>query len=376
MSKIPPFKLEEFWKTYEFSTPHLLCPSDAESWSCQEMINMADPETAILWDRLSLGYTESPGLPLLRKEIAKLYQNFTENNILTFAGAEEGIYCAMHALVAPNDHVIVVAPSYQSLGTLPQVLGAKVTWIPRKQEHNWQILPEQIQSAWRPETKLFVFTNPDNPTGQLLEEKARQTLVHLAQETDAWIFCDEVYSLLEIKPFSKPNPIAASYSKGISLNVMTKSFGLAGLRIGWLACQNRDFLEQANAIKMYTSICNSAPSEILALIALRAKKQILDRNQQILHHNLQLLQDMVKRHPQSLRWVFPQGGTVALMELLLPCSIDSFAKECAQKAGVLIMPGSVFDLAGNFFRVGFGRKNMGEALQHFEKFLDAYESVF
>ncbi len=315
-------------------------------------------------------------MPLLRKEIAKLYHNFTEENILTFAGAEEGIYCAMHSLVNPKDHVIVVSPAYQSLGTLPQVLGAEVSWIPRQYEHNWQILPEQIRSTWRPETKLFVFTNPDNPTGQLLDSRSRQVILDLAKKTDAWVFCDEVYSFLEISPFPNPKPIAESYQKGISLNVMTKSFGLAGLRIGWLACQNRDFLTTTNAIKMYTSICNSAPSEILALIALRAKKQILDRNQQILHSNLQLLHDMVKRHPQSLRWIPPQGGTVGLIELLLPCPIDVFGEECAKKAGVLIMPGSVFDLPGNFFRVGFGRKNMSEALQHFEEFLYTYESIF
>ena len=376
MNKLPPFKLEEFWKKYEFSVPHLLCPSDAESWSCKEIVQMADPETMELWNHLSLGYTESPGFPLLRQEIAKLYQQFTLENIITFAGAEEGIYCAMHALIEPKDHIIVVSPSYQSLGTLPEALDANVSWIQREQKHNWQILPEQIQSAWRPTTKLFVFTNPDNPTGQLLSSQSRKTLLQLAQETDSWIFCDEVYSLLGISPFPKAPPIAECYHKGISLNVMTKSFGLAGLRIGWLACQDKTFLETVNSIKLYTSICNSAPSEILALMALRAKEHVLVRNEEILTHNLQLLKEMVKRHQKSLRWIPPQGGTVALMELLLPCSIDVFTEECAQKAGVLIMPGSVFDLPGNFFRIGFGRKTMYEALVRFENFLSSYENLF
>jgi len=139
MSDIPPFKLEEFWKKHEFSAPYLLCPSDAESWHLKDILAMADPESKNLWDNLSLGYTESPGLPMLRKEIAKLYDSLEPDNIFTTAGAEEGIYCAMHALLAKNEHVIVVSPTYQSLETLPQMLRAEVTFIRLQAQNNWKL---------------------------------------------------------------------------------------------------------------------------------------------------------------------------------------------------------------------------------------------
>lgn len=201
-------------------------------------------------------------------------------------------------------------------------------------------------------------------------------MISLARKTGAYIFCDEVYRFLEIDESKRLPAIADAYEKGISLNVMTKSFGLAGLRIGWLASKDHELLQQANAYKMYTSICNSAPSEILALMALRAKDKILTRNREIIVHNLNLLDEFIKRHSNSIRWVRPESGTVAFLELLLPISIEEFTEQLVEKTGVLIMPASIFDFPGNFFRIGFGRKNMPDVLNRFEQFLITYENLY
>ncbi|MBA3815646.1 MAG: aminotransferase class I/II-fold pyridoxal phosphate-dependent enzyme [Parachlamydiaceae bacterium] len=376
MTNLPIFKLEEFWKKYEFSSPYLLCPSDAESWLLNDILSMADAESKSLWDHLSLGYTESPGLPLLRQEIAQLYNTLTADDIFTTAGAEEGIYCAMQSLISSGDHVIVVSPTYQSLETLPQILGADITFIQLQAAKGWKLSCEEIQSAWRPSTKLLTVVCPHNPTGILLEANVYEKMISLARTTGAHIFCDEVYRFLEIDESKRLPAIADAYEKGISLNVMTKSFGLSGLRIGWLASKDHDLLQKANSYKMYTSICNSAPSEILALIALRSKERILGRNREIVLKNVSILDEFVKRHPTSIRWVRPEGGTVAFLELLLPISIDDFTVQLVQETGVLIMPASVFDFSGNFFRIGMGRKNMPDILNRFEQFLVTYENLF
>ena len=376
MTDIPIFKLEEFWKKYEFSAPYLLCPSDAETWLLKDILAMADSESKSLWDNLSLGYTESPGLPILRKEIARLYDSLEVDHILTTAGAEEGIYYTMHSLISKEDHVIVVSPSYQSLETLPQVLGAEITFIHLQSANKWKLSFDQIQSAWRASTKLLILVCPHNPTGTLLEADVYEKMISLARKTGAYIFCDEVYRFLEIDESKRLPAIADGYEKGISLNVMTKSFGLAGLRIGWLASRDVDFLQKANSYKMYTSICNSAPSEILALIALRSKNRILKRNREIVLHNVELLDEFVKRHPKSIRWVRPESGTIAFLELLLPISIDQFTEQLVEKTGVLIMPATIFDCPGNFFRVGFGRSNMSDVLNRFEQFLITYENLY
>lgn len=376
MTNMPAFKLEEFWKTYEFSAPYLLCPSDTESWLLKDILSMADSESQQLWEDLTLSYTESPGLPLLRQEITQLYDSLDAEHILTTAGAEEGIYCAMHSLISQGDHVIVVSPSYQSLETLPQVLGAETTFIHLQFENKWKLSFDAIQSAWRPSTKLLLFVCPHNPTGALLEREVYEKMIALARTTGAYIFCDEVYRFLEIDESKRLPSLADSYEKGISLNVMTKSFGLAGLRIGWLAAKDKEFLQKANAYKMYTSICNSAPSEILALIALRAKDRILKRNREIILQNIAILDEFVDRHSNSIRWIRPESGTTAFLELLLPISVDQFTTQLVEETGVLIMPGSVYDFPGNFFRIGFGRRNMGSILNRFEQFLLSYENLY
>jgi aspartate/methionine/tyrosine aminotransferase len=370
--KIPPFKLEEFWKKYEFTAPYLLCCSDAESWKLSEILELADPETRMLWESLNLGYTESPGLPLLRKEIAKLYSHIDSEQVLTFAGAEEGIYCAMRTLIEPGDHVIVIDPCYQSLKTLPESFGGNVTGILLDPEKGWWLSLEDLEKAFRPNTKLLVLNYPHNPSGSVLDREVFDGLIKLARKHGTYVFCDEVYRYLEIDEKDQLPSIADAYEKGITLNVMTKAFGLAGLRIGWLATQATKFIQEVGSYKLYTSICNSAPSEILALIALRAKDKILKRNREIMLNNLEILDSFMKRYQKLLSWDRPQSGTMAVIKLLLPVSIEKFTEELVEKSGVLIMPGPVFDLAGNFFRIGFGKKNMREVLNHFEQFLKNY----
>ena len=370
--QLPTFELEEFMKKYEFSTPYMLCSSEAEQWSLKEILELADGEFKALWDNLMLSYTESPGLPLLRQEIARLYTTLDESGVVTFAGAEEGIYCSLRTLIEPGDHVITLSPCYQSLRSLPEAFGAEVTHIPLEAKNGWQLELRALEQAFRPETKLLLLNYPHNPTGTVLKPEVFEGMIKLARERGAYIFCDEVYRYMEIEESDRLPSIADAYEKGIALNVMTKSFGLAGLRIGWLASQESSFLQKAASYKLYTSICNSATSEILALIALRAKEKLLQRNRQIVQENLSLLHAFMQRHKNILAWTPPQSGTVTLMELLMPVPIEKFTEQLVEAMGVLIMPGTIFALPGNFFRVGFGKRSMNEALMRFEQFLQGY----
>lgn len=364
--QLPAFKLEEFWKKYEFSSPYQLCPSDVETWALKDILEFADPETNYLWNHLQLGYTESPGLPLLRKEIAKLYPSLNAENIITLAGAEEGIYCAMHTLVQPGDHVIVIAPCYQSLETLPKAIGAKVTKVFLDPKKGWKMNLDELEEAFRISPKLLIMNIPHNPTGALFNKQEFASILHLAKRCDCYIFSDEVYRFLEIDEAERLPSIADVYEKGISLNVMTKSFGLAGLRIGWLASKDAKFLQAANAYKLYTSICNSAPSEILALIALRAKGPILMRNRKIMLDNLAILDQFFDRHSASFSWIRPKSGPIGFFQMQSKIAPEQFVDDLVKKSGVLIMPGTVFDYPGNYYRIGFGRKDMPDVLKRFE----------
>jgi aspartate/methionine/tyrosine aminotransferase len=369
--QLAPFKLEEFWKKYEFTAPYLLCPSDTESWQLSEILDLADLQAKKLWDNLNLAYTEPSGLPVLREALADLYASINSNQIITFTGAEEGIYCTLRTLLSSRDHVIVIAPCYQSLQSLPQAIGADVSTVNLTYENQWKLEIDAIREAIRSNTKMILINYPHNPTGTLLSKENYEALIRLAREYNLYIFSDEVYRYLEIDEQQRLPSVADTYERGIALNVMSKAFGLAGLRVGWIACPEVSVIEEIGSYKLYTTICNSAHAEILALMALRAKDYILTRNRAILLKNIELLDRFFERQSHRVAWVRPQCGTVAYPKLLLPMAIEAFVERSVSEAGVLIMPESVFETQGNFFRIGFGRKNMPEVLQRFEAFLNS-----
>ncbi|MBS0604590.1 MAG: aminotransferase class I/II-fold pyridoxal phosphate-dependent enzyme [Verrucomicrobia bacterium] len=369
MNPLPLFKLEDYLSQWEFKAPHLLCCSDAQTVSMKELLLMADPEGKNLWDNLHLNYTEVKGLPALRDEIASLYSELKADDIQMFAGAEEGIYCTMRAMLSPEDHVIALVPAYQSLVDLPRAIGAEVTTIALKAEHNWKLDMDLFAKAFRPNTKLVVINFPHNPTGTILDKSSLKTMIDLCRKSGAYLFSDEVYRLMELDEKDRLPSIADLYEKGLSLSVMSKAFGMAGLRIGWIACRDRKMLAKIAEYKHYASICNSAPSEILALIALRAKDKILSRVHQIMRSNIQMLDAFFATHADLLRWVRPLGGCIGFPELLAKEPVDRFCQRLVEKKGVLLMPATIYDTPGNFFRIGFGRANMPQALDKLSEFI-------
>lgn len=377
MSNIKIFKLEDYLAKYEFSAPYLLCCSDVETVGMQEIIDMADEDSRNLWNNLRLGYTEVSGMPALREEIVKsLYPSLTAENILCFAGAEEGIFCALNTICGKDDHVIVLTPCYQSLSEIPLSRGSDVTMVPLRPENQWRIDLEEIQSKIKANTKLVIINFPHNPTGQVLHPDELSGLVDLCRKYDLYLFSDEVYRLLSGEPdVSWALPAAEVYEKAFSLGVMSKAFGMAGLRIGWIASQDKNLLKKFEQLKHYTSICNSGPSEVLTLISLRNKEKILARNNQIVRDNLALLDKFMLDYKDLFEWVRPSGGCIGFVKYKGSMPIEEFTDKLVSKTGVLLIPASVLEYSKNYFRIGFGRKNMPEALEHFKNFLNSFESL-
>lgn len=364
------FKLEEYLAKYEFSAPHLLCCSDAESWSMHEIISMASENDLKLWNDLKLNYTEDQGLPELRETIAKLdFPNLDKNNILCFAGAEEGIFCALSAVLSKDDHAIVLTPCYQSLSEVPKFRGAEVTEIELLEKNNWQIDIEAIKNAIKQNTKILIINFPHNPTGQIISPDEQKELVTLLHKHDLWLFSDEVYRLIGKPTDGWAETAANTYEKAISLGVMSKAYGMPGLRIGWIASQNKEILDKARKIKHYTTICNSSPAEIISLIALNNRDQILSRNNQIIESNIKLLDNFFEKNQSTFSWIRPQGGCVGFVNYLGKNHIDDFCNELVAKQGVLLLPASAYSYNSQHFRVGFGRKNMPIALEKLEQFI-------
>jgi aspartate/methionine/tyrosine aminotransferase len=366
--QLSPFKLERYFARYEFSAKYLLCSSDCESLSVGDLLAFesgAEHGLKHHW----LGYTESLGAPSLRQEIARIYTSITPEQILVHSGAEESIFLFMHAAIQPGDHIIAHWPCYQSLFEVARSIGAEVSFWEARPENGWALDLDELEGLLRPNTRVIVVNTPHNPTGWLMPREDFDRLNRLALERGIFLFSDEVYRELEHDPADRLPAACDVNPSALSLGVMSKTYGLAGLRIGWIATQNEDLRRKIAALKDYTTICNSAPSEFLAELALRHREQLAARNLGIIQANLSLLDGFLARHADLFTWVRPKAGPIAFPKLLKG-DIDSFCDELVHESGVLLLPGTIYDHPGNHFRVGFARKNMPEALERLEEYLN------
>jgi aspartate/methionine/tyrosine aminotransferase len=359
---IAPFKLERYFAKHEFSAAHLLSPSDCESLSLAELLQLADAGGKALWERLSLGYTESAGHPALRTEVARLYSSMPPRNVL-IAAPEEAIFLATNTLLEPGDRVVAVAPAYQSLHEIPRAIGCELTpWQLEPGPKGWRLDLDRLADTLTDRTRMLILNFPHNPTGFLPTRDELRLILDLAAARGIHVFSDEMYRLLEHDPAARLPSVCDLYERGIALSGLSKTFGLPGLRIGWLVTADTRALDRCLALKDYTTICSSAPSEILAILALRAKQTILARNLAIVRRNLQLARELFAAHKDLLEWIPPRGGSTAFPRWLADAPVERFCERMLESHDVMIVPGSLFDSPGNHFRIGLGRRSFPDAL--------------
>ncbi len=365
--RIADFALERYFARWEFSVEHLLCASDVQGYPMGELLALADDETRALWDGLTLGYAESSGHPLLRREVAALYDGLAPDDVLVFAGAEEGIFCLINVLMGTGDHAVVTWPGYQSLYEIARATGADVTLHELREDAGWALDLDLLRRQVTPATRLIVVNAPHNPTGMLPDRSTFDDLVAIAEDAGAYLLMDEVYRYLEFEEGDRLPAVADVTARGVSLGVMSKSFAMAGLRVGWLATRDRGLLERCAAFKDYTTICASAPSEILAIIGLRARDTVLERSRRIVVANIERLDVFFDEWADRFIWVRPRAGSIGFPRLTVPgVGIDDWAAGLVESEGVLLLPGSQFGFGGNHFRLGFGRTDLPEALERLE----------
>jgi aspartate/methionine/tyrosine aminotransferase len=366
--KIAPFALERYFSDREFSVPYLLSSSDSESMTLGDLLAF-EPGAADELGRLWLGYTEYNGHPLLRERIAELYDGVGPEHIMVHSGAQEAIHNFMLATLEPGDHAIVHFPGYQSLYSVAEAIGCDVTRWPGDWRRGWELDVEFLEANLRPSTRLVVINCPHNPTGYTLPRAAFDRVIELSQKHGFILFSDEVYRLAEYQPEDRLPAAASVDERAVSLGVMSKSFGLAGLRIGWVATRNRDVFDKMAARKDYTTICNAAPSEFLASLALRHRDRILRRNVDIITANLELARAFFDRHDARFEWLEPRAGPIAFPRVR-EGSADELCRQLEEHAGVLLLPGSIYDATyAAHFRVGLGRSNFAQGLARLEAHL-------
>lgn len=355
------------------ATIHHLSPSECETMRLGDLLSLADDESRERWDALTLGYTDPAGAAWLREDIARAYPTLAADQVVSFAGAQEALYAAVHALVSPGDHAIVVLPGYQSMESL--LLGCcDVSGVALDAAAGWSLDLEQVAALVRSNTRVLVISFPNNPTGKHLDAASYTALIALCERHGIWLLSDEVYRLTERNPARRLLQAAEAYERGISLGAMSKAYGLPGLRLGWVACRNATFVARLATMRQYLSTCNAGPVEVLASIALRAAPTILARNRAITDANLVLLLSFLCRHYSLFECDPPEGGMVCYPRYKGDDGVEYFVARAAAQASVLLLPSSVFrsdllPLPSDRLRIGFGRTSFAAGLEVLDAFV-------
>ncbi|MFK8185984.1 MAG: aminotransferase class I/II-fold pyridoxal phosphate-dependent enzyme [Phormidesmis sp.] len=366
MLTLPDFRLETHFSKWEFKAKYHMTASDAESFSLRELLAMADPEDRAQFEEMSLGYTTTFGAPDLREAIASMYSQRQAAEILCFAGASEGIFAANMVILDKNSHAIVVTPNYQSHETLPVTI-CEATGIPLDPHDGWSLDIDRVADAIQPNTKLVTINFPHNPTGTILPLDRYHALIALCQKHGIYILHDEIFHGLGPTATNHLPFVADLYERGLSLNVMSKAFGLPGLRIGWIACADPEILSKMERLKHYLSIYNSGPSERLAKIALNVRDHLLARNCAIVDENLLKWEAFFARHPDLFDWYQPHGSCTAFPRYKGPDGVEEFTRSLVEESGVLLLPSTIYqselgETPTDRFRIGLGRKDLDEGL--------------
>lgn len=366
--KLNDFKLEVFFGKHEFSAPYLLTQSDCASMSVKELLALepgSEEEFLNGW----LGYTEVPGSPELRQIISSLYQNINMNQVIVHVGAQEPIFNFLNVCLDEGDHMISQFPIYQSLYEVGNAIGCEVSkWSLKQSDNGWSIDIDELERLIRPNTRLICLNSPNNPTGYTFTEAEMCRIAEIARKHDLYVFCDEVYKGVELDGVKRPW-FADVYEKGISLGVMSKAYGLAGLRIGWIATRDQEILDKMIKMKHYTSICCSSTAEYLAVIALKHSDTILDRNRKIVEKNLEIADRFFRKYSALFTYNRPVAGPIAFHKMHIDMPIHEFCDKLVEEKGVLLLPANIYGYDGQYFRMGYGRSNFEDSLKIFEEYL-------
>ena len=371
--KISPFLTEHFYAQYEFNTPYQLCNSDCETLNVEELLKMAGVSLEEFGE-LSLGYTESLGNPILREQIAATYETVKPDEVIELGTPVEGIYLVAQAVLDPGDEVIVLSPAYDSLiNTFEHVVGVEKVhrWEFTPADDCWELDIAQLKQLITPRTKLLVVNFPHNPTGYLPSQTQLEDVARIAKENQITLFCDEMYFGLANSGTQVIQSAVDVTDNAIVLSGLSKTYGLPGLRTGWLVVKDGELRKNLINWKFYTSICPPAPSEFLAMAALKVRDDLIHRSVQQIEHNLGLAEEFFQRWSDLFIWRRPMAGSVALVEMKVE-SVSAFAAVLAEQAGVLIQPAITLGASDQFLRMGFGRAAFGQALEKFEEYLKGY----
>jgi aspartate/methionine/tyrosine aminotransferase len=366
---LSPFKLERYFARHEFTAPYLLCASDCEALTLDELLRL-EPEAEDAWRTLRLGYVEAVGSGSVRESVASLFEGIAPDDVLLHAGSSEAIYAFMQSALKKGDHVIVHHPCYQSHYEIAKSIGCELTLWGGDERRGWELDIDFLRAAIQPNTRAIMLTLPHNPTGYIMSRAVLDEIISIARSAGSYLFCDEIFRFIEQDAAQRLPGAAGIYERAVSVGGLSKTFGLPGVRVGWVVSHDRELLARMARLKDYLSLCNGATDEFLAGIALRHHTELHRRNLEIVVTNLRLVDAFLERRADLFEWQRPHAGTVGLVRYLAPEGTAAFCDRVVRESGVLLLPSVELEFDDSHFRIGFGRRDLPICLSQLDGYLD------
>ncbi|KAF4549687.1 Aminotransferase class I and II-like protein 3 [Elsinoe fawcettii] len=371
MVKLPPFHVEQWMDEYETKAKYNIAETCCASISVNDLASLSESKPDKIVDlSTALTYGEIRGATALRDNLARLYSSkvgtpLPSDNIIIQPGAISANFLVFDALVGTGDHVICHFPTYQALYDVPKSLGAEVDLWKADPDNGWKIDIEVFKKLIKPNTKLLVLNNPQNPTGAIIPKAQLEEIVAVAEEHNIIIMSDEVYRPLfhGITPMDAdfpPSILSMGYKNTIATGSLSKAYSLAGIRCGWIASRNRDIIEEVAKARDYTTISVSILDQQVAAFALSPETihSLLSRNIQLAKTNLEMLEKFIIKHDEFCSWLKPVAGTTAFVKFERdgkPVDAVELCKRLMDKTGVMLVPGdrTFGDEFKGYVRVGY-----------------------
>lgn len=345
-----PFELERWQSVWEHRVRFNLSESGVHPLSLRELLELSDTDVAAL-ENLRLGYSQSNGSDELRATIAAMYPGATADNVLVTTGGSEANFITCWSLLRAGDRATVEVPNYLQTWGVARSMGADVNTFSLRPDRDWEPDPEEITAAIRPDTRLVVITNPNNPTGRVLPNEARAAILKRVREVGAWLLVDEVYQGAELDD-TTTKTFFGRYDRVVVTNGLSKAYALPGLRIGWIVGP-ADFIAAAWERHDYTVICPAPMSDFLAVRALAVQDRILERTRNVLRGNYAILEKWLASWGELFSWRKPDAGAICLAEYALGMDSVALVEHIRAAHDVLLVPGAHLGLT-NSLRIGFG----------------------
>ncbi|KAJ5928267.1 hypothetical protein N7466_007223 [Penicillium verhagenii] len=400
MVKIEEFAVEQWMDKYETTAKFNTAETCCASLSIDDLRELSDdketnPLTQLQSTKLTYGAIR--GSDKLRETLANLYSAKTTNqlpkdNVLITPGAIQANFLALYTLVGPGDHVICHYPTYQQLYSVPASLGAEVSLWKSKESDGWKLDIEELKGLIRPNTKLIIINNPQNPTGAIVPRNHLEDVVKIARESSITVLADEVYrplfhNISPMDPEFPPSILSLGYENTIATGSTSKAYSLAGLRVGWIASRNRSIIEACASSRDYTTISVGQIDDAVASFALAPEciHNLLRRNIDLGRTNLEILEKFIESHRWACDWVKPRAGTTAFVRFAKmgrPIDDVAFCEKLQEESGVMFVPGSRCFGGGEDFqgyvRIGYACETdvLEKGLEALREFMEeSYEDV-